>query len=267
MKRTVPALTVIAALALAGAAANAESENAASVINLADLDLDFTHLPTTPQKYTVRMHGKSFDKGKPFPFDSSMTLQTRYDGASIVFNDTVEFVGRSVTFSFHCEPEATLTIERGQIRMDHAARTISADVVHNDDDDTLNVTSGAGKTNTVEYPDGTVTEAALFRIIPRLPRTPGHTYAFSAYTPMNEVRPATPEDGGQCTITCRGPSTIEIDRTPVQCTQYVANFEGELTFFVDANDVVRKVFANFGQTEMTWVPTPSDTAFAEVEDE
>jgi hypothetical protein len=267
MKRTFPALTAAAAIVSLVGVGVAASENASSVINLADLNIDFSSLPAQPQTYAVRMQGKSFDRGRPFPFDSTLTLQTNRAGSNVVLNDTLEFVGRTFSFNFVCEPEATLTPAQGSIRMDHAARTISADLVHDDASDTLNVTTQNGRTSAIDFPDDTVTEAALFRIVTCLPRTPGRTYAFSAYCPLNEVRPSTPEDAGQCTLTCRGQTTIDIDRTPVECTQYVANFEGDLTFFVDANNVVRKVLADFAQTEMTLVPTPSNTAVAEAEDE
>ena len=271
MKRTFPALTpvlsgVAALFALAGIAV-AGSENATSVINLADVDIDFTNLPRTQQTYAVRMRGRSTNQGQPFPFDSTLTLQTWYDGSQLVLNDTLDIVGRKFTFNFVCEPEATLTVSHGSLRMDHATRSISANLVHDDASNSMRVTSDAGTTSAIEFPDDTVTEAALFRIVTRLPRTPGNTYAFSAYCPLSEIRPTTPADASQCTLTCRGERTINIDRKPVVCTEYVANFEGELTFFVDAQNTLRQVVADYAQTEMTLVPTPSNMAVAGVEDE
>lgn len=272
MKRTFPALTALATLVgvATGVSAGTEDatpENAGTVINLADLNLDFSKIPAAPQTYAVRMQGRSTNLGRPFKFDSTLTLRTTYDGSNVVFNDRLDFAARTFSFNLICEAEATLTPVRGSIRMDHPARSLSAELLHNDASETLNVTTEAGQSSTIDFPDDTVTEAALFRIVTCLPRTPGRTYAFPAYCPINEIRPATPEDGKRCTLTCRGEQTIDIDHRAVTCTQYVANFEGDLTFFVDANSVVRKVLADFAQTEMTLVPTPGDTAVAGVEDQ
>ena len=265
MKRIALVVAASTAIAPAPTTAAASSENDHTTTNLADLDLDLSGLPTEPQTFDLRMHGKSYDRGAPFPLETTLTLQTAYEGSRIVFNDTLDFMGRRFAFHLVCEPRPTLPLDHAEVRMEHSARSLCATAVRDPDADTITITTSAGATTTTPFPDDTITQAALLRIVTRLPRTPGRTYRFSAYCPLSKLEPATPDSEPHCTLTCRGRTTTKIDGRPVECTEYVANFEGALTLLVDDDATLRKIIAYHAQTEMVLVP--ADAALAEARDE
>jgi hypothetical protein len=260
MKRSLLALAVAAGTLSTPANAASESENLVAV-PLSAVPIDLSDMPATPQVYSIVMSGRSYDRTRPFDVKSQLTLRTSTSAGGVRFDDTLEFMGRTFTFDLRCSNQPLLPVAGGELRMVHQAKTLTASVQRSGD--TLLISTG-DEVREVELPPAPLTEAAIYRVVTRLPRTPGRAYTFDAYCPSSDLRPETPGAGEPCMITCTGPATIEADGQTIPCTEFVANVEDTLVFYVDADGVLRRVIADDGMTQMNLVnPEPM---LAEAED-
>ena len=67
------------------------------------------------------------------------------------------------------------------------------------------------------WPEGTVTEASLIRIVTMLPRVKGIGYSIDSYSPSPEFSPYSTKGDA---IICHGPETLKINRMTMECTKY-----------------------------------------------
>jgi hypothetical protein len=129
--------------------------------------------------------------------------------------------GAQVTY--HCRKDAFLSLARMEVQRD--ARTYQVDVTDGQFD-----LEFLGKTRSGAYPERTLTDAALMRLVTLLPREPGKRYSVGQRTFTPEINVLS---GPGSVIECLGPDTITLAKQPHECTKYAC---GEVLLWVRQAD-------------------------------
>lgn len=210
-------------------------------INAVALDLAGT------ERYGIRMHASSGNGTGEITFKSHLTVRTRRAGGQIKLEDTWEIMGRRFDLAQHCWADANLTLQR----CDFAAQRRDArqTAVMQVEGEQAIVTIGERRLE-MRYPSGTVTQAALIRLIPLLPRTAGVAYTFPAYLEALDMRVKTPAEGEDYRIVCQGEEAIELEGVQTTCTRFSVITDRSVDFYVDGRSTLRKIVADSGDTEI-----------------
>ena len=241
---TLTGRTIAAAVLCVTAGANA----ATGQLNEFQLNTDKLACQGT-QRYGIMMHGRSPGNGA-LTFKSQVTMTTYFEDGRFVLADKWEIMGSTYDFEMHCRPNATLSLERGFIEIQRHNKVSSSTMEVSDE-----LATFQGDANVeMAYPHGTVSQAALFRIIPQLPRQSGSEFTFNGYTDAIEMRVQTPSDGDAFKVVCKGEVMVDIDGESVTCTQFTVHTDKDVDFFVDRNAQIRKVVADAGDTVMILLP-------------
>lgn len=231
------------------------SVSAREPVPLARVDLDVGAMAhTVPQVYGMGMRAVSPDGQGAITMKAKVVLVTEVTEREIVFRDRYDIMGREFRMTSHCEKTPVLDLKSASMKIrkgDEPAMTASLIVA----DGEAKVIAGEHEA-TVPFPPGTVVQGALFRIVPRLPRTAGASYTFGSYSDSLEIRARFPPEGKLFRIDCKGTETIDAGGRDATCTRYDVLHGRTTRFFVDVDGQIARVEADNGQTIL--IPEPRE---------
>lgn len=249
---------VLAALAAAGC-----SDKKKPAVPLAEQSIDFAALAAVGEQ--IYLIGLVSDPKSPEVnprYNYIMRSSTQLSGDHVIIQDRLTLGGRKYRTALTCQKNALLSLIRSTLTV-----TENETVVQ-----TANVTitggfaelvDSSGKTSSIEYPNGTLTQAALFRLVTQLPREKGGRFSFAYYSdPMNTLVEKSAPDK-PFIIECRGPAEARVLDAAVPCTLFVlTGTRREVSLYVDEQNRLRLMETDQGATRMQLV-TPEQAAVYE----
>lgn len=224
-------------------AAPVEIGDANVVLQLDSVSIDYRALAHGPVEYAVRMTAQGTQSSATA--SSRLVLKTTVEGDRVVLDDEWTIMSRGFGVRQECGKSATLPLRRGTWSITRRGATLTTDLVVQNG--TAHVRSG-GREQEIPYPAGTVNQAALFRIIPQLPRDPGVSYVFDAYSEAIQIDARSADRGSPFHVNCVGDETIDIGGRQVACTKYTLFERRAVDYYVDRSGVLRRIVADGGQT-------------------
>lgn len=256
---TIPViLLVLAALAATGC-----SDKQKPAVPLTEVPIDFTDLAAAGEQ--IYLIGLVSDPKSPTVnprYNYIMRSTTGLSGDNVIIQDRLTLAGRKYQTALTCEKNSLLSLIRSTLTV-----TENGTVVQ-----TANVTitggfaelvDSTGKTSSIEYPNGTLTQAGLFRIVTQLPKEKGGRFSFAYYSdPMNTLVEKSAPDK-PFTIECRGPADAKVLDATVPCTLFVlTGTRREVNLYVDAQNRLHLMETDQGATRMQLV-SPEQAAVYE----
>ncbi|MHC5005688.1 MAG: hypothetical protein ACYTJ0_21535 [Planctomycetota bacterium] len=232
-----------------------EAHAPSRVTRLADLALrpDTLGSPAV-ERFGIRMRARSGSGAGTMTVRSRLTLRTRREGNEVVFDDTWEIMGRTFDVSLHCRRDALLSLQRCDLSVQRGDDRQSAAMQV---EGRKAIVTAGGRRFEMHYPAGTVTQGALLRLVPQLPREPGAAWTFPAYVESLDMQVRTPAGDDPYRIVCRGRERIKIDGTTLACTRFTVMTDREVDFFVDDASRLRRIVADDGDTWLVRIDEPA----------
>ncbi len=152
---------------------------------LSALELDFGKLDGLgPQSYGMEMTGKmklgsSDEPTGTTSFFSTLIIDTSIDDDQIVMDTTLDLMGHQGKVQIRSKKNALLSPIQAQMASSSKSADASVTIKFADG---KAVISRKGKQREIDFPPGTLTAEAIYRIVPLLPRKQGISYTFDAFT-------------------------------------------------------------------------------------
>ncbi len=210
----------------------------------------------SPASYALGLNAdpKTWDWKSKANFLYQKSTQVLPDRVEIV--DVVTAGPKTYTMRLTCRKNVFLEVMSSHVTEEEGGKIL--------DESRVEVKAGQLRQNfshaapsVMDYPDNTISQAGLMRIVTRLPREKGIIYTFPSYFDPQEPRPETGPDMG---LECKGETTVTVADRKVACTLYVlTGTRRECKFYVDAEGVLQFMEMDGGYTRMAYL-TPDEFA-------
>lgn len=223
---------------------------------LAQQSLDYQAL--ADQGTNIYLVGLGADPKGNRPKQSFLMKQAaKFQDGTVTLMDSLKYGDVVTTTITECESDPLLSLRKVllKVKIPGQPDKTGGCVVK---DGKLHVTDPDGKTLVADYPPGTVSQTAIFRIVTRLPREKGRAYTFSHYLDPGNPEVETAPTDKPFALECKGEETVDINGREVACTAYeLTGTRRGMKFFVSPDQTLALMQADQGGTTMTRV-SPED---------
>ncbi len=220
----------------------AADTNAFTTLPLATAAMDYVKLAKSGVRIYKESQIKKTAEGRSqLEFAAMQTMGTKITPTGLRFIDKFVYGLRTFEYSLECHRNPSLSLAALRFTISQAGTAVSTGLmrVHG----RVGALRVGDKIEELRFPDTTVIEASLRRIVICLPRTPRVVYTFEHFSPTLDIHASAARAGHPYTITCRGAYRIRTQaKTTLICTKYEVEVGDTLSsYYVNEEDVLQRV--------------------------
>ncbi|MEW5733802.1 MAG: hypothetical protein AB1921_03050 [Thermodesulfobacteriota bacterium] len=247
-------------LCVAAVAAVGCSDKKKPPVPLAEVPVDFAALAASGEQiYLIGLVSDPKNPSVKPQYNYIMRSSAELSGDNVIISDRLTLSGRKYQTALTCQKNSLLSLIRSTLTVTEGGtvvQTVSVTITGG----FAELVDSTGKTSSIDYPNNTLTQAALFRLVTRLPKEKGGSFSFSYYSdPMNTLVEKSAPDK-PFLIECRGPATAKVLDAEVPCTLFVlTGTKREVSLYVDDQSRLRLMETDQGATRMQMI-TPEQAS-------